>query len=1012
MKLLEDFVLRTPLLPSESITDPWAAFKNSSLIQEAIYLSSPVLFERIQDVIKGAELRSEKVSRIEQSLRKYLIRLANRPTPFAINGLVSEGKFSNESNISVKDAPIERSVRYDMHFLCRFYDNMLKDQKVIMKLLWFSNNTLTNLNNKYSYIGYSLETGERVYQLSQVKADVTLESIIRLSKDGILVERLINDLTSKGFEADEVWAYILELIDSKLLVSELEPTVSGEFYEKKIAKFIWHHPEIYKPEYAVFAEVQKSLKQIKDFSDYARITQKLDEAGLKIQPPLHIDCYRPLEKNSLDRSVFKDFPAALRLCSYFARHVKNNAQTALNDFISEFQKRYEEQELPINFVLDPDISIGYPFSNERSLGDEISLGLIGRPETMHIYETRDRFQAVINKYYQCISQNKIEIEFTEDEYNSWAREITLPSSIITTIASLVHTQNGIEIVHSASEPLGASGVSRFSAINHKLFQATHAICTREQEHYSKENIIVAEVVFLPSERGSNVVAKPTLRQYEIPIVCQSSQPSEFVIPLSDITISVVSGTIRLKSKSKKAVIIPRFTSIFNPLHCQLPIFNFLLDLRYSVSTGGINWSWGFLAKMPFQPRVRYKNIILSKATWLIESGSLSHISIDDFKALRDYFASMRIPSQVMLSKGDDISMSLNLNDDNDIALFRDELKKYHKLQLSENLAADNGHVVKSARGSFKNEVMVHWDNLIPGPKLMVSGNSLQSKRQFVPGEEWIYVSLFCTQKNADLILGTTIKKIIDKLAQEKKLDSWFFIRYGDPRFHIRLRIKPRKQFRPEVDELVNKALLKLQKSGLTWDVKKEVYNRELNRYGDLNINATEKLFQADSQFIVNILPFFTSTQLSNIRWKIAILSIDSLFSDFRIDIQKRINILESLKRSFFIEQYVTTKHQQNWLKQNFRNKKNALEATITRKDADLSVVQACLTVRSQSLTKLSAIIQKNLAKNYFSIEDILPSYMHMMMNRLFVSQHRRQEMIIYDLMHQYYLTVKGRSLHS
>jgi thiopeptide-type bacteriocin biosynthesis protein len=61
-------------------------------------------------------------------------------------------------------------------------------------------------------------------------------------------------------------------------------------------------------------------------------------------------------------------------------------------------------------------------------------------------------------------------------------------------------------------------------------------------------------------------------------------------------------------------------------------------------------------------------------------------------------------------------------------------------------------------------------------------------RTFLPGSEWIYFKIYTGEKTADNILVKLITPILKKLQKEQQIEKWFFIRYSDPDFHLRIRL--------------------------------------------------------------------------------------------------------------------------------------------------------------------------------------------------------------------------------
>ena len=62
------------------------------------------------------------------------------------------------------------------------------------------------------------------------------------------------------------------------------------------------------------------------------------------------------------------------------------------------------------------------------------------------------------------------------------------------------------------------------------------------------------------------------------------------------------------------------------------------------------------------------------------------------------------------------------------------------------------------------------------------------KRNFYPGDEWLYFKIYGGIKTCDDLICGKLYTLMKKLKRDKIIDKWFFIRYSDPDFHIRLRL--------------------------------------------------------------------------------------------------------------------------------------------------------------------------------------------------------------------------------
>src|SRR5207248_587833 len=58
-------------------------------------------------------------------------------------------------------------------------------------------------------------------------------------------------------------------------------------------------------------------------------------------------------------------------------------------------------------------------------------------------------------------------------------------------------------------------------------------------------------------------------------------------------------------------------------------------------------------------------------------------------------------------------------------------------------------------------------------------------RRFPPGSEWLYAKLYAGNSSVDQILAGLVAGVVSGFAGA--FDLWFFLRYADPDWHLRLR---------------------------------------------------------------------------------------------------------------------------------------------------------------------------------------------------------------------------------
>jgi thiopeptide-type bacteriocin biosynthesis protein len=62
------------------------------------------------------------------------------------------------------------------------------------------------------------------------------------------------------------------------------------------------------------------------------------------------------------------------------------------------------------------------------------------------------------------------------------------------------------------------------------------------------------------------------------------------------------------------------------------------------------------------------------------------------------------------------------------------------------------------------------------------------QRLFLPADQWLYYKIHTDIKTADQVILEAIVPAVNQLFSNQHIAKWFFIRYSDPEFHIRLRL--------------------------------------------------------------------------------------------------------------------------------------------------------------------------------------------------------------------------------
>lgn len=279
-----------------------------------------------------------------------------------------------------------------------------------------------------------------------------------------------------------------------------------------------------------------------------------------------------------------------------------------------------------------------------------------------------------------------------------------------------------------------------------------------------------------------------------------------------------------------------------------------------------------------------------------------------------------------------------------------------------------------------------------------------NNRIFIPGDQWLYFKIYTNEKNAEKILHEELGAIIKKLDQEKKISNWFFIRYADPDFHLRIRILLKDSLDiVRVMEVFNLKIEKYIKNKSVHKVQLDTYVRELERYGKYTTDLAESLFSIDSNYTLKILKDINKNKNENYRWLSALLMIDELFNSFKYDINKKKEIISQMSDSYKAEfgfNYYNSKQ----FNVKFRENKKIIEQIFksTPGIVFFSGLKLLLAKKKRHMEPLVADLFSFHEKKAINVDTLLPSYIHMMLNRLFISSARLYELLIYDFLRRIY----------
>jgi polyhydroxyalkanoate synthesis regulator phasin len=726
-------VLRTPLFPVnfyKTLTSGRTISEkklketfDDALVREAVFLASPPLYEELVKWANGEITEKKKQEKLKYALLKYLSRMSARCTPFGLFAGCAVGSLGDKTELTLhKPEDHKKHTRLDMNYLVALSQNLAKDRAIKKQLLFFPNTGIYEAGNQLRYVEYGYINTQRHHHIVAVDNSVYLDKILQAAKQGKKLKDLASLLVDEENTEEEAQSFVDELVESQLLISELEPSVSGPEFLGQILQVLSKLKKV-SPIVKTLKEVESELLEIdlnmgNPVGRYYQISDKLK--GLNTEFDLKFlfqtDMVLSPKAHVLSDTVVGSVKKAVSL---FNKITLPPQETFLNQFREAFYDRFEEREVSLSKALDVEMGIGYK-QNQGSaevnpLVDDLVLP-IKNATTQDVKRTSIDvlFQ---KKFFEAIIQKEYTIVLTDGDFKDFEENWDDLPDTMSTMIEVVMVDGRQKIKCSGIGGSSAGNLlGRFCHGDEQLNELVQEIVNIETEMNTDK--ILAEIVHLPESRVGNILMRPAFRKHEIPYLAKSVLDTDSQIPIEDLTLSVKNGNhIVLKSKKHGREVIPHLTNAHNYSANALPIYHFLCDMQAQGKRGYLGINLGaFIQEYDFIPRIEYHDLVLSEAIWNIKKLDIERLQkhADEEEKLIDLMNGFRkertIPQFVMLTDGDN-ELLINLENLDSVRMLLDTVRKRESFKLTEFLFGEDG-VVKSEdnQAYYANQIVLAFYN--------------------------------------------------------------------------------------------------------------------------------------------------------------------------------------------------------------------------------------------------------------------------------------------------------------
>lgn len=1049
------FAFRTPLLPfqellriSDGVEAPRA---NPSELEAALARDRARIRERVRRLLERPEVRealflaspsldaqlsrwyddpdSEAGRKVERTLVRYVARMSARATPFGLFAGCSVGTLGGKSRIEIgQRSDYERHTRLDMSYLFALTEALQHSHEWRTALKYRPNSSLYEVAGRLRCIQGRLEGAARSYRLVSVEPTQYLRDTLSRARNGATVGDLASALHGDDAEIaiEEAEAYVHTLVDQQLLEAEIQPQITGE-----------------EPTGQLVHQLRASdrLKALGDCLDCARAAiEALDLAGVGQAPSRYrqiagglealpakvelarlfqVDLIKPAPHATLGTNVLDEVKHAILLMA----RLNGRRDDALRGFKQAFIARYGGREVPLVEVLDEADGIG--FDSSASEASPLLAGIRYLPPAESRRVSWDRREALLaQRLVPALERRQVEVQLDEDELapllgtaeegvRSLPDSFAFAGSLVAASSAALDAGEFRIQFRGVLGPSGARLLGRFTHAEPRL--AHYVVALLRHEEALNPDAIFAEIVHLPEGRLGNILVRPLLRKYEIEFLGRSGAEEANRLPITDLMISVTGDAVVLRSRRLNRRIIPRLTTAHNFSQRSLGIYRFLCSLQ---ETAGAVFGWGGLNEMPYLPRLVVGKLVLALQTWRVDGEYLSGLAQTDqtarFTAVRSMRHERNMPRFVAVEDGDR-SLPFDLDNALSVDAFAHLVKNRSAVKVTEVYPEFEQLCATGPEGRFNHDIVVPFTKLrTPTVETQSTRRTSSLPRSMPPGSDWLYMKLYGGAATLDGVL-CVLASAIRRARFAGAADGWFFVRYADPDWHLRLRFRgDPKRLREEVLPVLWHEASELHAAGRIWKVALDTYERETERYGGARaIALVERIFEADSVAVLAILEHLGGDEGLDARWRLCIRGVDQLLSDLSLTEAEKHKLVSRCEANLIRELRVDVRMKREFGIR-FRDERVALDGLLDQANDDRSGYQFAFKAFLERTTNVRPIAAALLeaVTSRSAIEEIAASLVHMHCNRLLRSSGREHEVMIYYFLDRIYTSRAKRLMRS
>ena len=279
-----------------------------------------------------------------------------------------------------------------------------------------------------------------------------------------------------------------------------------------------------------------------------------------------------------------------------------------------------------------------------------------------------------------------------------------------------------------------------------------------------DEYVTCEISYLPNEvRNANVTRNIHESNYEISLFTNGSKDNISRLKLDDIFIGIENNQFYAKSKTLNKKLLITMNNMLNSQVAPNAI-RFLYDISLEGKKLWYDFPWNDVYKnFSYVPALKYKNFTICPETWRLNRINMKITKKTEFnkfkEMFKDYCIQYNVPKYVYLTFADN-RILLNIENEECIKILFHECKNTFEEIVLNAYECESSNIVKNGDCDYACELVVPLikvkkEEIIQTKfsKKLNNISSLSSDRIKDPFDEWIYLKLYGTSSNADVLIA-------------------------------------------------------------------------------------------------------------------------------------------------------------------------------------------------------------------------------------------------------------------